>query len=320
MRWLQCAMPLGLWVAGACAAAEPAPSTALSVAPLTVCMAADNGPLSWLQDGQPQGLDVRIAQALAGTLGRELRLVPFESAYEKESSLAQEVNALLSSGVCELASGFPLLAADLGAPARPSARTPDHPGAKRKRDRPFVPLGAMGASRAYQGTALGLVLRDPDWAVRSLADVAAQAQRRVGVVSGTLAGTLLAGWHQGALRPQMVSLGQREDPWAALATGRIDALLLPLPQWDAWRRAHRDDGQPAGLHLAAWRQPLGLNLGFVARDTQADLLRALNGVLASALTTGELATWAEAEGLSWTAPTQPEVSGGFSVAALMSDH
>ena len=45
--------------------------------------------------GQARGLDVRIAQAAADALGRPLKLVPFETTYEKESTLTHEVAALL---------------------------------------------------------------------------------------------------------------------------------------------------------------------------------------------------------------------------------
>ncbi len=41
-----------------------------------------------------QGLDLRVAQAIAAELGRPLKIVPFESKYEGDSSLASEVNAL----------------------------------------------------------------------------------------------------------------------------------------------------------------------------------------------------------------------------------
>ena len=119
-------------------------------APLTVCVSQDNPPQSQVRAGQASGFDIRLARAVAEASGRELKVLPFETEFEKESTLAHEVNALLSSGLCDLVSGFPLLSADLGPASRPSARTPDHPGAKRKRERPFVPLGELVASNAYQ--------------------------------------------------------------------------------------------------------------------------------------------------------------------------
>lgn len=56
-------------------------------------MVDNNPPLSYLVRGQPRGLDVRIGQALAQAIGRPLQVVPFESEYEKESTLAHEVSA-----------------------------------------------------------------------------------------------------------------------------------------------------------------------------------------------------------------------------------
>ena len=91
---------------------------------LSVCMSEDNAPLSMARKGQLSGFDVKMAEAVAQELGRSLRLVPFESELEQDANFAVEVNALLSAGVCDLVSGFPLLAADLGQPGRLKAKPP----------------------------------------------------------------------------------------------------------------------------------------------------------------------------------------------------
>lgn len=316
--------------------------------PLTVCMAADNAPLSHLVAGQPRGLDVRIAQAAAQALGRPLKVLAFESEYEKESTLGQEVNALLSAGLCDAASGFPLLADDLGPPQRANARTPDYPGAKRKRERPFVPLGTLVAGRAYQAVTLGLVQRPPppgSAPLSGLAELAQHREMKLGAVTGTLGGTLAIGWRMGALRAQTVSLGQRDDPLALLArsgtAGRpgdaprtgapaasaagaastseggtpIDALLLPLALFDGWALAHPG----AALVASPWRKPIGVNLGFVTLQGAVEVRTAIDTVLTRALADGRVARWAAEEGVSWTAPQSPEVSRGFGMAALLAD-
>ena len=120
-------------------------ATRAQSAALTVCIAEDNEPLSYVRKGEPKGLDVRVARAIAAEMGRELRIIAFETEFERESTLAREVNALLSAGICELASGFPLLREDFATPIG-GARTPDYPGAKRRRERPFIPLQQMAAS------------------------------------------------------------------------------------------------------------------------------------------------------------------------------
>lgn len=282
-------------------------------APLTVCVSQDNPPQSQVRAVQASGFDIRLARAVAEASGRELKVLPFETEFEKESTLAHEVNALLSSGLCDLVSGFPLLSADLGPASRPSARTPDHPGAKRKRERPFVPLGELVASNAYQAATLAVAQAPNQPAVRTLMDLQG---RQTGAVTGTLAGTLISVYRGGALRSHMVSLSQRENAWAALQTGRIDSLLLPTSAFDAHRLQHPD----APWVLAELRRPIGLNLGFVALASAPQaLLSVTNQVIAQALSDGRMQQWAQQEGLSWTPPTLPAVTPGPSLASLGQD-
>ena len=170
------------WLPAAFAGLLCASAVAQDRAPLVVCMADGNPPLSHRVGKEPAGLDVAVARAIAAEAGRPLKVMLFESELERDTSLAHEVNALLSSGVCELASGFALFAPDLGAPGRATARTPDHAGAKPRRQRPFVELGKLAGSRAYYTSAMGVVTRDASLRVETLADLQGS---RVGAVTGT---------------------------------------------------------------------------------------------------------------------------------------
>jgi len=281
--------------------------------PLTVCIAEENEPLSYVRKGQPKGLDVRVAQAIAAEMGRELRIVPFETEFERESTLAREVNALLSSGICELASGFPLLREDFAAPTG-SARTPDYPGAKRRRERPFVPMQQMAASRAYQGMALVVVLRrEAARKVERLSDVKGL---RIGNVAGTLSSGLLMMYRNGMLKGNLVSLPQRgESVFELMQANKLDAGLVAAGLYDAWKIEHPD----SSLTLTEYRRPLGINLGFVAVPQGTDALRAASRVIERALDKGELAKWAAEEGVSWMKPTTPDVSRGPSLIELAQD-
>ncbi len=278
--------------------------------PLTVCIAEENEPLSYLRKGQPKGLDVRVAQAIAAEMGRELRIVPFETDFERESTLAREVNALLSSDVCELASGFPLLKEDFAAPTG-NARTPDHPGAKRRRERPFVTLQQMAAGRAYQGMALVVVMRRE--AARKVERLSDLKGLRIGNVAGTLSSGLLLMYRHGMLKSDLVSMPQRgESVFERLQNGQLDAALVAAGLHDAWKLEHPD----STFVRADYRRPLGINLGFVAVPRGADALRAADRVIERALGNGDLAKWATEEGVSWMKPTVPDVSRGPSLIEM----
>jgi len=280
--------------------------------PLKVCMAEGNSPLSYASAGEPRGLDVAIARAIAFEMGRPLKVVFFESQYERETTLAQEVNAMLSSGVCDIASGFALFAADLGAPSRPSARTPDHEGAKPRRQRPFVPLGSLAASRAYHAMAMGVVTRDSAMRVDTLSDLQGF---RIGAVTGTIAGSALVLYRNGALQKGLVTLSQRENLLEALESGRFDATLTPLNKYDAYRLAHPD----TRIARAAFVHPLRINLGFVGLESEPAALAAANQVIERTLASGDLGRWAAAAGATWTRPEAPDVQPSFTMGSLRID-
>ena len=286
--------------------------------PLAVCVAADNPPLSHLVAGQARGLDVRIAQAAADALGRPLKLVPFETTYEKESTLTHEVAALLAAGVCDAVSGFPLVTGEFDLPTRASSRTPDYPGAKRRRERPFIPLQAMAPSRAYLGAVLGAVLLAGAPPLASLNDL---GERKLGVVAGTLGGAVAMGWKFGALRSRVVTLNQRESPLDELAAPaggsapRFSVVLTPLALFDGWRVQHPG----ATLEAAGWRRPLGVNLGFVTLASDTTVRPALDAVITRTRADGSLARWATEEGVTWSPPETPDVTRGPSLLQLVSD-
>lgn len=289
-----------------------AAGTARAAEPLSVCMAENNPPLSYTVGSELRGLDVRVAQAIADELGRPLKLVPFESKFEGESTLSHEVNALLSSGVCELASGFPLLASELGPPTRPTSRVPDHPGAKRRPLRPWVPLGTLVPSRAYHAVALGLLVRE---AARESATLAQPGDARIGVVAGTMAGTAVSLYRNARLRPQIVGLSRNEDALEALEAGRIDATLAPLDRYDAWRLAH-----PAStLRRTAYVHPLRINIGLVARDDAPGVRAAADRVIERAHGSGELERWSAATGTTWIAPKDPQVGRAIGLPDLLAE-
>jgi ABC-type amino acid transport substrate-binding protein len=279
---------------------------------LRVCMAEENAPLSYKSGKDAHGLDAAVAKAIAAEAGRPLKVVFFESEYDRDKTLAQEVNAMLSSGVCNLASGYALFASDLGAPGRAEARTPDFEGAKPRRQRPYIPLQRLASTRAYFAAAMGVVTRDAALRVDSLADL---QNLKVGVITGTMAGTAAVLYRNGVLRAGLVTLSQKEDLLAALEAGRFDAALTSLTRFDAYRLTHRD----TRLARAKYLHPLRINIGFVGLESEPAALAAGSRAIERALASGELARWAEREGVTWIAPEPPDVQAPFAFGSLRTD-
>ena len=304
---VRCIVPVFLVAAATSVAAQDGPNR-----PLTVCMAENNPPLSLAVRGAVRGVDAKVAEAVAAGLQRPLAIVPFESKYEGDSTLSHEVNALLSSGICDIASGFPLLRSDLGAPSRPTARVPDYPGAAPPPRRPWIQLGRLAASRAYHAMAMALVVGDASRATATLAEL---GDAKIGAVGGTLAGTIVSVYRNGKLRAQMVSLSQQQDVLAELEAGTIDAALVTLDQLDAWRLAH-----PATrIVRTGYLHPLRINIGFVALVERAEVLAAVDRVVQRTLANGDLERWHAASGSSWIAPSDPQVSAMVGIAELLRD-
>ena len=227
--------------------------------------------------------------------------MPFESKFEGESTLSQEVNALLSSGVCDVASGFALLTQDLGTPGRPTARVPDYPGAKRRPLRPWVPLGTLVPSRAYHAMAMALVVND---AARQSMTLADPGDARIGIVGGTLAGTAVSLYRNGKLRAQLVSLARNQDVLEQLEARAFDATLVAIDRLDAWHLRHPG----SSLQRTSYVHPLRINLGMVARSEAQAMVAAADRVIERALGSGELQRWAAQTGTTWVAPVEPQVA------------
>jgi ABC-type amino acid transport substrate-binding protein len=280
--------------------------------PLKVCVAEDNPPLSFKEKKALRGFDVLVSKAIAEAAGRPLELVPFETELEMDKTLATEVNALLSSGACELASGYALFESDLGAPGRPTARVPDYPGAPPRRQRPFVPLGRIAATKPYYAAAMGVVTRDPALKVEFLADL---QERKLGAVSGTMAGSALVLYRGGLLVKNIVTLTQQEDLLAELEQGRFDATLTPLGRYDAYRLRHPE----TKLVRAKYLHPLRINLGFVGLESNPDIVGIASREIERAVANGDLAKWAADSGVTWIAPQPPDVQGAFTMGSLRAE-
>jgi ABC-type amino acid transport substrate-binding protein len=273
---------------------------------LKVCLDEDLPPLSSHHQGAPdRGFDVALAQAVAGRLGRSLKIQWFESKLDEDSSPALEANALLSDRRCSLVGSYALTRDSLVVPGLKTAKLPDFQGATRDDRRRRVPLGVLAPSQPYVYSPLTIVLgakaRD-----RRITGVGDLATLRIGIESGTLADAILMTFGNGKLIDDITHLVPgRDDLLGALDRGDLDATLLDLRRYDAYRAAHPDTKlAPSGYYY-----PIGANRGYVGLASDPTLLVAVNQALSDLQGAGTIAELGRAAGLTFLAPREPAILG-----------
>ena len=95
--------------------------------------------------------------------------------------------------------------------------------------------------------------------------------------------------------------------WAG--TGYSGRLLWFL----SWRRKHAD----SQVRSTGYLHPMRLNIGLVALDSQQAIIDAASAVISQAQSSGDLARWAAASGVTYLQPEEPHVSFGPNMASLM---
>jgi ABC-type amino acid transport substrate-binding protein len=287
-----------------------ATTTATRADDLKICLDEDLPPLSAHHRGTPdRGFDVALAEAVAGRLGRSLKIQWFESKLDEDSSPALESNALLSDGRCSLVGGYALTKDSLVVPGVKTAKLPGFEGATREDRRRRVPLGVLAPSRAYIYSPLTVVLglkaleKMPD---RRIARVGDLGGLRIGVESGTLADAILMTFNNGRLIDSITHLVPgRDDLLGALERGDVDATLLDLRRFDAYRASHPD----TRLAASGYYYPIGANRGYVGLASDPDLLIAVNKALTDLQTAGTIAELGRAAGLTYLPPREPLILG-----------
>ena len=117
---------------------------------LRVCLEENLPPLSSRRGKEAQGFAVAVAQSVARRVGRTFAIQWFESKLDSDSNPAQQANALLSDGRCELLAGYPLFTSALGDSQAERSKLPDYEGAKPEDRRRWVRLNKLIASLGYR--------------------------------------------------------------------------------------------------------------------------------------------------------------------------
>jgi ABC-type amino acid transport substrate-binding protein len=280
---------------------------------LRVCLDEDLPPLSVHHRGKPaSGFDVALAQAVAQRLGRSLEIQWFESKLDEDSSPALETNALLSDGRCSLVGGYALTTDSLVVPGLKTTKLPDFEGATGLDHRRRVPLGVLMPTDPYIYSALTVVL-GPKAAERHISGIGDLAGLRIGIESGTLADALLMTFDKGRLIDNITHLiPTRDDLLGELERGDLDATLLDLRRFDAYRSTHTD----TKLTASGYFYPIGVNRGYVGLASSPALLAEVNKALSALQSDGTVAKLAEAAGVSFLPPREPIVLGDAMMKAL----
>jgi ABC-type amino acid transport substrate-binding protein len=294
------------WLAAVAMLAASAMQAAAAGDVLTVCLDEDLPPMSLHHRGAPDsGFDVALAQAIATRLDRPLKVQWFESKLDEDSSPALEANALLSDGRCSLVGSYALTKDSLVVPGIKTAKLPDFEGATGPDHRRRVPLGVLAPSQPYIYSPLTIAL-GPKARDRRIGGVGDLAGLRIGVESGTLADAILMTFDNGRLIDDITHLVPgRDDLLGALDRGDLDAALLDLRRYDAYRAAHPD----TRLALSGYFYPVGANRGYVGLAGDPGLLEAVNKALADLQAAGMIAELAQAAGLTYLPPREPAVLG-----------
>ena len=294
------------WLAFAAALLVTAATARADDDPLKVCLDENLPPLSMHQRGKPDsGFDVALAQAVAGRLGRPLKIQWFESKLDESSSPALEANALLSDGRCALVGSYALTRDSLKVPGVKTAKLPDFEGATRDDRRRRVPGGVLAPSQPYVYSPLTVVLGEKARG-RKISGVGDLAGLRIAIESGTLGDAILMTFEKGRLIDSITHLVPgRDDLLGALNRGDFDATLLDLRRLDAYLAAHPD----TRLAASGYFYPIGANRGYVGLASDPALIVSVNKALSDLQAAGTIAERARVAGLTYLPPVEPAILG-----------
>lgn len=279
-------------------------------APLRVCMPDDSAPYSTLERGQGRGLDVALLGAVAKRLDRPLELTWFEGRFDKEGNLSLDARALLAAGACDFVAGIPLYEPHLAPMIADRARTPDYPGAKPLRQRPYQTLVPVTGGAAYRATAMVLV-GPRDGADRGLDDLPG---RSVAVRAGSMASLALGAWRGGTLTPSIKGYNLREDVLSAVESGQAEYAFVDVALWDRYRGQHPE----TALVPSGFEHPVKMNIGLLARKADEYALEVISDAVTQELGSPQLSALSRQEQATWILPVAPVVRPSLTMRDFVS--
>jgi ABC-type amino acid transport substrate-binding protein len=289
---------------------------ALAAGDLRICVDENAPPVSARAGGKASGFDLELAAAIAKRLDKTLSIRWFENNLDEDASLSLQANALLSEGVCDLVSSYPMITRALQKPGVAAARLPHFDGWKPADRRRPVPLGILAPSKPYYYSALTVVSGGAA-ASRTITGLGDLQGVKLGVLETTLADAALMTYGNRKYANQIthVEPGPRGRLLERLEQGEYEATLVSYRMFDAYRLAHSD----TKLKGSDFIYKFGFNMGFVGLDKSQALIDAVNGALTEMQAKGEIAELARAAGLTYIAPKQPDVAMDVTFFDIMKD-
>lgn len=263
-------------------------------APLTLCLEENSAPFS----SPNGGIDNDIGQLLADELGRPLQIVWFQSEDGDEGSSANQINALLSSGLCELVGGFPL-ATDSLTPSPAKTYPLELPDQGRK----LIRLKGIDHSLPYFSVSYALILGrgQQGLEINSLDNL---TSLRVIAEQNSIADLLLMAHRGGMLRTKIIHSNPRtENLLDLLAASHGEAAWIERHRFEAWKQQH----PKTDLTDSGYSHELKVNLGFALRADMIFLRDRVNEALSDLMDDAEIEKIVTSKGFSYQPPEEPLV-------------
>lgn len=286
---------------------------------LRACLPRNAGVLAGRRLAGGSGFDFRVAQEIAARLGRTLEPVWYENELDEESDPVSETYAMLSYGLCDIIPGHPRYVGAVGEPQYPRAPLPRWLGMPREISQEtgmlaqrlvgYVDISAIAVSDGYMRTEVGLVYREGTEEPAGPRDL---SDRRLAIQENTLSGAIaLVQTRPGDSADLVIMTPGSEFLWEVEKQG-IDVAIVDVAAFDTFRKANPF----TTLRLAAWRHPVGMDLGVAVLDGNEDLPD-INAAIANLIGSGRAAELAEEEGLTYAEPSGDDLSQGITMQMLM---
>lgn len=290
-------------------------ASAASAEPLKLCLDDSAPPFSSNREGKADGFDLKLADAIAGKLGRDLEVQWFHTEDQPEAGKDTKtiVSALLSDNRCELAGSYPLLSSALDNWIPEKGRLPRFKGGTPEDRRRSVALKQLAATTPFIYTALAVAF-GPDVSERKVRDLDDLDGLWIGVEQSSVVDVTLMLYQNGRLLKYLRHIPAGSGLFDRLEAGEYRVVLADLHRVDGYRLVH----PKTKIKQSGYLHPGGFNLGFVGLASNSPLLQQVNEIIESALRDGTVERLASEAGLTYLSPRAPAVRSAPSIAELAS--